>query len=544
MKDPLVNRTHLQSSSRMPPRPSSSSSRARRAALARLVVLFVCVSLAWLSAPLFASPASIAKSHHHHHHHRDGARRRFSESLDSSATPVVERRAYESPPSPSPSPPSPSPPPRTAVAAKKPEPNPRVEDDAPKLSGFVPREHFEASGDVVKWGENFILDTAEACHDACVEHKSKGCTTFVWCGDENGCSGQKKGSCWLKRQPRPRTMAGANDASNPWTSGSIYEQDSIDGDGDPSKKFHVVLTTNKAVYQGWQARVMYYHFKKQKEAQGPDGPMGGFTRVLHDDYDGLEKEIPTCKVDRLEDELGFVVLSRPFAFVQFFEKCPEIKEDYILMAEPDHVYIKPVPNLMRGDVPAAFPFFYMTPWEKPEIVERFLPGITREEMRKMDPIGSSPVFIHKRDLKRLAPEWASMSVALQKDPEAKAAWGWVIEMYGYTLAAWKLGIHHDLRPQMQSQPPWDKSVGDFISIHFTYGMDYDAQGAFTPGKRGEWRFDKRSYSSAYPPKVIPPPPEGMDNELVRVLVDAVNEAAAALPNWGEWGGSTLIADFH
>jgi hypothetical protein len=42
-------------------------------------------------------------------------------------------------------------------------------------------------------------------------------------------------------------------------------------------------------------------------------------------------------------------------------KCPEITEDYILMAEPDHLYLRPIPNLMQGRKPAAFPFFYINP---------------------------------------------------------------------------------------------------------------------------------------------------------------------------------------
>ena len=35
--------------------------------------------------------------------------------------------------------------------------------------------------------------------------------------------------------------------------------------------------------------------------------MGGFTRVLHDKADKLVDEIPTCVVDRLDNEMGFVV---------------------------------------------------------------------------------------------------------------------------------------------------------------------------------------------------------------------------------------------
>ena len=40
------------------------------------------------------------------------------------------------------------------------------------------------------------------------------------------------------------------------------------------------------------------------------------------------------------------------------------------------------------------------------------------------------------------------------------------------------------------------------------------EGKFTPGKFGEWRFDKRSYSQGPPPRHLGDPPPGMDNELV------------------------------
>ena len=57
--------------------------------------------------------------------------------------------------------------------------------------------------------------------------------------------------------------------------------------------------------------------------QGPDGDMGGFTRVLHSGKpDHLMDEIPTHVVDRLSNEHGFVVLSRPNAFVQVAPTSP------------------------------------------------------------------------------------------------------------------------------------------------------------------------------------------------------------------------------
>ena len=49
------------------------------------------------------------------------------------------------------------------------------------------------------------------------------------------------------------------------------------------------------------------------------------------------------------------------------------------------------------------------------------------------------------------------------------------------------------------------------------------------GKIGEWRFDKRSYSSQPPPRNLGEPPAGMKNELVRHLIHAINEATSKIP---------------
>ena len=95
----------------------------------------------------------------------------------------------------------------------------RARAETLKLSGFQPREGFEAGGDVVKWGDKFLKDSAEACHDACVEMRDEGCTVFVWCGFESGCLGQPHKSCWLKKQARATMTTGTEGGGNPWTSG-------------------------------------------------------------------------------------------------------------------------------------------------------------------------------------------------------------------------------------------------------------------------------------------------------------------------------------
>lgn len=41
---------------------------------------------------------------------------------------------------------------------------------------------------------------------------------------------------------------------------------------------------------------------------------------------------------------GYVVLNRPYAFLQWSQRhLKDIDEDYVLMAEPDHIFLRPMP---------------------------------------------------------------------------------------------------------------------------------------------------------------------------------------------------------
>ena len=77
-------------------------------------------------------------------------------------------------------------------------------------------------------------------------------------------------------------------------------------------------------------------------------------------------------------------------------KCSVLLEcrRYILMAEPDHVLVKPLPNLAYDNDPAAFPFFYITPSEHEKIIRKYYPQ-ERGPITNVDPIGNSPVIIKK-----------------------------------------------------------------------------------------------------------------------------------------------------
>lgn len=390
----------------------------------------------------------------------------------------------------------------------------------------------------MSWGSTNLQPSAAACCASCRSYApvagGKPCNTWVWCGLPGGCADSAFQSCWLKWQSKPSAPAVSRGAEIPWTSGALYAKPLYNGEPGAHRKFHVVVTANAALYVAWQTRVCYYHYNKQKALQGPDGQMGGFTRVLHEGRpDSLMAEIPSCVVDRLSEEYGFVVLSRPNALLQMLTKC-KIEEEFILMAEPDHIFLKPMPNLMVGNKPAAFPFFYIQPKDHKALVRRYVEPmagkLSDDDINGMDPIGNSPNFISKSDLAILAPVWANFTVRMKRDPECDKAWGWVLEMYAYTCAAKAVGISHDLHPRLAAQPPWDTALKDFLIIHYTYGNDYTLQGVFTPGKIGAWRFDKRSYMGAYPPRHLAMPPAGVPETVVR-LIESINEASAAIPTW-------------
>ncbi|KAK4285346.1 hypothetical protein QN277_002054 [Acacia crassicarpa] len=293
--------------------------------------------------------------------------------------------------------------------------------------------------------------------------------------------------------------------------------------------FHIALTATNAPYGQWQCRIMYYWYKQKRNLPGSE--MGGFTRVLHSGRpDNLMDEIPTVVVDPLPPGLdqGYIVLHRPWAFVQWLQQAT-IEEEYILMAEPDHIFLTPLPNLAYGGHPAAFPFFYIKPEQNEKIVRKYYP----EEfgpVTNIDPIGNSPVIIEKNLLAEIAPTWMNVSLKMKQDPETDKAFGWVLEMYAYAIASALHGVRHILRKDFMLQPPWDLETKNKYILHYTYGCDYNLKGELTYGKIGEWRFDKRSYLQGPIPKNLPLPPPGVPESVV-TLVKMMNEATSNIPNW-------------
>ncbi len=330
----------------------------------------------------------------------------------------------------------------------------------------------------------------------------------------------------------------------------------------PPRPYHTVLTSSSGGYQTWQCRVMYHHWKLQKRAD-PCGEMGGFTRLLTS-YNGkrdsrsFDEEIPTFVVKELSGGMarGYVVANRPYSMTQFVQH-PEFRkvvtEDYVYIAETDHVMLRPLPNLATPTMPAAFNFGYMVAWGQAKIVDKFVPGLGG----KTDPVGPSPVIIHVEQLQRIVQPWYDFTLKICDDREAVQALGWVREMWGWCIAAGSLGIKHRVleafqyeggsignreRPLLWPVPPIpvtpDRVSMPYYILHYTYGIEYSIEGLPMELQVGEWSLDKRHYMGTHPPRALAAPPK-CAHDRAHVLSTLINNASATLANWpGSNNGNT------
>lgn len=129
-------------------------------------------------------------------------------------------------------------------------------------------------------------------------------------------------------------------------------------------------------------------------------------------------------------DLGFVVLNRPYGVLQLLQSehwRMRITEEYVILAETDHLYMRPLPNRATPTVPVGYQFGYMNAAE-PKLCAAAQPYW--QDCAAVDPVGPSPVIIHRETLAKLTPHWLALSMALKRDPAADRAYGWVLEMWG------------------------------------------------------------------------------------------------------------------
>ncbi|KOO22719.1 hypothetical protein Ctob_008304 [Chrysochromulina tobinii] len=222
---------------------------------------------------------------------------------------------------------------------------------------------------------------------------------------------------------------------------------------------------------------MYFHWKKQR-ALDPAGvctELTGFTRLVangNGDPDGIEGEIPSYFVKEYDNNdlmrfHGYRVINRPYSVVQFLQTAywrEKVTEEYVYIAETDHILTQPLPNRAKPGSPMAYIFNYMGPNPAhANIIKKMWPEGGSEGYKRVQSIGPSPVVVHKNDLESIAREWKDLSEKLKVNPEADSKLGWVIEMWGYAIAAAKIGLRH--QEFSDFQPPEKANAAAFYLIN-------------------------------------------------------------------------------
>ena len=314
----------------------------------------------------------------------------------------------------------------------------------------------------------------------------------------------------------------------------------------------MIVSTDKSIYAQWMILVCYKQYLKMKEKY-PDGPLGGFTRLLHSNTtDYFMDKIPTIRVDILpaEDLLvedwvthNYPPLNRPYAFYQFTrDHLHEIPERYIFMSEPDHIIMEPPPLPSQPDRPIASSFWYMGPHYYPDIVAHFNPkNISIEHFY---PTGNAPGIIDRHQLAAISENWYEFTKTLLKTKKFRDTLGWVLEMYSFVFAAATTldePIIFDIRDNLLTHPPQESLHvnGKLANIfHFTYAGYMNATNQCTWEENGTqkimgaWEWDKRHFGLTFPPgNFLPPPSLDPTCDSMRLLINCINEASEKNLDW-------------
>ena len=175
------------------------------------------------------------------------------------------------------------------------------------------------------------------------------------------------------------------------------------------------------------------------------------------------RAVPTLLVPQLgfDKTRGFQVINRPWTLSELIKQpafATRIQEEYVYIAETDHLLLKAPPNRATPQLNVAFFFPYMSPVpsQQASVVKRYYQGNHLD----VQPVGGSPAIMHTATLKKLAPVWFDLSVKLKADRDADRIFGWVLEMWGYSIACAQLGIKQFVWQKLQIEPSaaWHQEV--------------------------------------------------------------------------------------
>ena len=115
------------------------------------------------------------------------------------------------------------------------------------------------------------------------------------------------------------------------------------------------------------------------------------------------------------EDLGFVVLNRPHSLAKALHTGSlSFGEEFVLICETDHLFLKPMPNLANATHAVGYPFHYMLPTRNAKTIALMTRFAGAEHAAAVQQVGPSPVLMHMHALRGVVDEWSNVSFAMKK----------------------------------------------------------------------------------------------------------------------------------
>eukprot|EP00878_Enallax_costatus_P023272 GHUV01024743.1.p1 GENE.GHUV01024743.1~~GHUV01024743.1.p1 ORF type:complete len:564 (+),score=175.47 GHUV01024743.1:251-1942(+) len=263
-----------------------------------------------------------------------------------------------------------------------------------------------------------------------------------------------------------------------------------------------LILTDCAKYQDWQTIAAAFAWR-----HSPQG--GSMVRVANcnaDDTKNYDKKMldyvhthmapQYAYNEKLKD--WYAAYNKPGAVVEYF-KHNNPKEEWVVVLDSDmllHKAFDPKDLPLERGWAYAGHYDYLIGTDN-GLALRHVPEVAPRNDTKAGRVGrrgdrvGGPYYMHRDDLRKLAPQWLNYTGIMRTDMEAYKDSGdtaskkgdriWIAEMYGYSFGAAKSDVWHTWREDFMLYPSYTPGRIPYI-IH--YGLIYHVN---------SWTFDKHFY---------------------------------------------------
>jgi hypothetical protein len=291
----------------------------------------------------------------------------------------------------------------------------------------------------------------------------------------------------------------------------------------------VIFSCENTWYMWWQAELLHYTYTST-------GMRADLTALVAETSDPPKKfACNAFPVKNYKDSLPdtpLLSLNKPGGIAEW-AALDGPKDETVFIVDTDSMFVRSVAD--PGPIPDGQAYSEEHDFMSADIPRNKLVlerHCAPEFRASVQPVGIY-ILINRGCLAELAKAWLQKSMEIMADPvcrEALDGTGWVSEMWGYTIAAAELGIHHHIRSF--SQVTGTDTLRNPIT-HYCYPLVEKKAGSWHPDTTEPILWSKWTYI----PWTYPPDPSGATQEgklllnCLQGLVDLkISESVVAQTN--------------